>query len=324
MARYAVYPTATNSPLTRKWIIRALILSLMLHAGFFTFAYWKKIDEFAFSSTVQQLTPPSFTVKQVTIDPETMKQPEEQRFKLPSSAPKPQDIAIPSEKPEPKEYQISPLNKKDIDSALLQDKPAPPDPINLDKLMKTTEVSAGAAEKQIGGLADAIFKETAPAKGQATITVPVRPGRSGSDAWEGIPGRQSIDDALSRSGPLSASDKPIAMPGGALFDYDRSELRTEALDDLQKLGELMRRNPNATFRIEGHTDASGTREYNLDLSLRRAEAVKAWLAQSLRIDPSRIETVGFGPDKLIVPADKSIDEQQPNRRVEIVIKTNRK
>lgn len=323
MARYAVYPTATNSPLTRKWIMRALILSLMLHAGFFSFAYWKKIDEFAFSSTTQQLTPPSFVVNQVYIDPKTMEQPEEMRVKLPTSAPKPQDITLPSEKPEPREYQISPLNKKDIDSALLNDN-SKPEPINLDKLMKTSDVSAGQAEKQLGGLSADLFKETAPAKGQRTITVPLRAGKQGSDAWEGIPGRQSIDDALSRSGPLSATDKPIAMPGGALFDYDKAELRTEALDDMQKLGELMRRNPNATFRIEGHTDSSGTREYNLELSLRRAEAVKGWLAQSLRIDPSRIETVGFGPDKLIVPADRSIDEQQPNRRVEIVIKTNRK
>jgi len=87
---------------------------------------------------------------------------------------------------------------------------------------------------------------------------------------------------------------------------------------------LIRRNPKASFRIEGHTDATGTPEYNLELSKRRAEAVKAWLVQALHIDASRIETVGFGSSKLIVPADRSIDEQQPNRRVEIVIKTNRK
>jgi outer membrane protein OmpA-like peptidoglycan-associated protein len=114
------------------------------------------------------------------------------------------------------------------------------------------------------------------------------------------------------------------MPGGALFDYDKADLRADALDEMQKLGELIRRNPRATFRIEGHTDSIGSREYNLELSLRRALAVKSWLVQSLRIDPSRIETIGFGPDKLLVKADRSIDEQQPNRRVEIVIKTNRK
>ena len=113
------------------------------------------------------------------------------------------------------------------------------------------------------------------------------------------------------------------MRGGALFDYDKADLRGDSVDDLQKLGAIIERNPGATFRIEGHTDAIGSREYNLELSQRRADAVKAWLVANLKIDPARIDTLGFGPDKLLIPADKSIDEQQPNRRVEIVIKTNR-
>jgi len=320
MARYAVYPTATNSPLTRKWLIRALILSLLLHAGFFTFAYWKKIEHFAFSSP-QKLAPPAFVVKQVYIDPKTLEA-EETKVQMRSSGPKPEEIVIPKEKPEPKEFHVAPQNPE-LATALLNEKPKP-EPINLDKLMKTNEISAGSADKELGAIASSLLKDSVAAPRQPVIRVPANRRGEGSDAWEGIPGRQSIDDALSRSGPLAAGGKPIAMPGGALFDYDKAELRAVALDDLQKLGELIRRNPNATFRIEGHTDSIGGRDYNLELSLRRAEAVKAWLVQNLHLDPSRIETVGFGPDKLIVPADKSVDEQQPNRRVEIVIKTNRK
>lgn len=320
MARYAVYPTATNSPLTRKWLVRALILSLLLHAGFFTFAYWKKIEHFSFSDG-QKLAPPAFVVKQVIIDPKTL-EPEETRVQMRTSGPKPEDITIPTEKPEPKEIILKP-STTEVQSPMLQEKPKA-EPINLDKLMKTNDISAGSAEKELGAIASALLKDSVRAPRQPVIQMPANKGKDGADAWEGIPGRQSIDDALSRSGPLAAGGKPIAMPGGALFDYDKAELRTESLDDLQKLAELIRRNPGATFRIEGHTDAVGSREYNLDLSLRRAEAVKAWLVQNLHIDPARIETIGFGPDKLIVPADKSIDEQQPNRRVEIVIKTNRK
>lgn len=319
MARYAVYPTATNSPLTRKWIVRALILSVLLHVGFFIFANWTKMEHFSFS-TPQKLSPPTFEVKQVFIDPKTL-EPEEQRIKMPSSGPKPEEVVIPKDKIEVKEFHIAPQTKE-IQNPLLSEKPKA-DPLNLTNLMKTTENSAGNAEKELGGIASMLMANSAPAPRQPVIKLPGR-GKEGADAWEGIPGRQSIDEALSRSGPISAGGKPIAMPGGALFDYDRAELRGAALDDLQKLGELIRRNPNASFRIEGHTDSSGTREYNLELSLRRAEAVKAWLVQNLHLDPARIETIGYGPDKLIVPADKSIDEQQPNRRVEIVIKTNRK
>ena len=134
---------------------------------------------------------------------------------------------------------------------------------------------------------------------------------------------QSIDAALQRTGPLPAGDK-IGMPGGALFEHDQAVLLTEAIDELSKLAALVQRNPKAAFSIEGHTDATGTPEYNQRLSERRAEAVKAWLVEKFSIPSERIQTVGLGSSKLIVPADKSIEEQRPNRRVEIVIKTNRK
>lgn len=321
MARYAVYPTTTNSPLTRKWLVVALLLSLLLHVAFFAFAYWKKIENFSFTSP-QRLSPPVFVVKQVTIDPKSLQQPDEIKVSLPSTAPKPKDISIPSEKPEVKEIVVKP-SLNEIKSPLLQEKPESK-PIDLTNLMKSDANSAGNADKELGGIASALLKDTVAAPRQPVIKMPAARGRDGGDAWEGIPGRRSLDDALERTGPLPAGGVPIAMSGGALFDYDKAELRGDSLGDLQKLGELVRRNPNATFRIEGHTDAIGSREYNLELSKRRAEAVKAWLVQNLGIDASRIDTVGFGPDKLLVPADKSIEEQQPNRRVEIVIKTNRK
>src|SRR4030095_8946087 len=196
---------------------------------------------------------------------------------------------------------------------------------NWEKVIKTNDISAGNADKEVGAIASALLKDSVRSPNQPIVRMP--PGSKkgeGADAWEGIPGRRSLDDALSRTGPLPAGGVPIAMPGGALFDYDKAELRPDALDQMQKLAELLRRNPGSTFKIEGHTDSIGSREYNLELSLRRAEAVKAWLVQALRIDPARIETVGYGPDNLIVPGNKSIEEQQPNRRVEIVIKTSRR
>jgi outer membrane protein OmpA-like peptidoglycan-associated protein len=241
--------------------------------------------------------------------------------KLPASAPKPEELSIPSEKPEPREIILKP-SATEVQSPLLQEKPEAK-PINWDQLMKTDQISAGSADKELGAIASGLLKDTPKSRNQPVIKLPKGRG-DGSDAWEGIPGRRSLDDALSRTGPLPAGGAPIAMPGGALFDYDRAELRQDAVDEMQKLAELIRRNPAASFRIEGHTDSIGSREYNLELSLRRAEAVKGWLVQALRIDPSRIDTVGLGPDHLLVPGDKSIEEQQPNRRVEIVIKTARK
>jgi len=317
MARYATYPSASPTPLTRKWLFRALILSLLVHLAFFGFAYWKKLERFSFTSE-ERLVLPQFVVKQTTIDPKLLDQPEETRMTMAAS--KPAAIAVPMEVPEPKEIQLSPT-VADVPSPILADSPKPK-PINLEELVKTNDISAGSDDKKTGDIAAAILKESIPAKNQRTVQVPVKRGGDGVGGSEGIPGRATLDDALARTGPLATGEN-VALRGGALFDYDSADLRRDALDEMQKLGELIRRNPRAVFRIEGHTDAIGSRDYNLVLSQRRADEMKAWLVANLGIDPSRIETVGFGPDKLIVPADRSIEEQQPNRRVEIVIKTNR-
>ncbi|MDQ3623778.1 MAG: OmpA family protein, partial [Verrucomicrobiota bacterium] len=157
---------------------------------------------------------------------------------------------------------------------------------------------------------------------QPIINLPKPAKRAGSGLGdsEGIPGMRSLDEALATTGPLPAGGK-VGMPGGALFEYDKADLRPEAIDDLQKLGEIIRRNPRASFNIEGHTDSFGAHEYNLELSKRRADAVKSWLVQNFGVRPERIQTIGFGSTKLLVPAARSIEEQAPNRRVEIVVKT---
>ena len=85
---------------------------------------------------------------------------------------------------------------------------------------------------------------------------------------------------------------------------------------------LSRRNPQATFLIEGHSDSFGSDDYNLALSERRAETVKTWLVTVMKISPERIEAIGFGESQLITSASGTIEEQQINRRVEIVIGPN--
>ena len=65
----------------------------------------------------------------------------------------------------------------------------------------------------------------------------------------------------------------------------------------------------------------GSDVYNMELSRQRAETVKAWLITTMNISPDRISARGFGKTRLIAPASGSIEEQQINRRVEIVIRT---
>jgi outer membrane protein OmpA-like peptidoglycan-associated protein len=148
-------------------------------------------------------------------------------------------------------------------------------------------------------------------------------GSGSGDSNVSIPGLKSLDEALAATGPLPAGDKPIGMPGGALFEYNSYDLAPQSVDDLKKLGTLIQRNPDATFSIEGHTDSFGSPGYNLRLSEQRAESVKLWLVEIMNIAPERIQTRGFGNSKWLVSPDKSKEEQAPNRRVEIVVKTKR-
>lgn len=132
----------------------------------------------------------------------------------------------------------------------------------------------------------------------------------------------NIDDLLAGTATLTQETAPILMPTDLLFEYDSDTLRKEASESLLKLGELIRRNAQASFRIEGHTDSFGSDSYNDQLSLRRAEAVKAWLLQNAGLDTRQITTAGLGKRHLLAPSTGSVTEQQINRRVEIVITTH--
>lgn len=317
MAHYDSYQSnAAEVPQMRKWVIWALIASLIFHGLLFTYFYSKTLENFGPSDT-PRLAKPMRIYPRVTIP--KLDDPAETRLKIPEKLPNTARLQLPADKPQVTEVHVAP-QMPELPKTLPVEKPV----ANVSDLMAKAEAaSRGALDDQLNSLAGSLIKEGPRSPRQPVLTVAGgKPGDGGAGDAEGIPGMQNIDSALARTGPLPVGDK-IGMPGGALFQHDNSELRPESLDELQKLGELVKRNPNATFSIEGHTDATGSPEYNQALSERRAESVKAWLVARLGIAPDRIQAYGFGSTKLIVPADKSIDEQQPNRRVEIVIKTNR-
>src|SRR5215467_2767137 len=123
------------------------------------------------------------------------------------------------------------------------------------------------------------------------------PGDSAGPNKKGAPGFSDLDQLLAQKGPLGSGTK-TPMPDDQLFAFDSADLQPSEI--LAKLATLLKRNPKATFTIEGYTDSIGTDEYNLDLSQRRAQAVKQYLVQTLAIDPNRIKTRGYGASKFIV------------------------
>jgi len=146
------------------------------------------------------------------------------------------------------------------------------------------------------------------------------PGDSAGPNKGRAPGFSDLDQLLAQRGPLGSGTK-LRMPDDQLFQYDSAALQSSAINQLQKLGTLIKRNPRATFTVEGYTDSFGMPEYNLDLSQRRADSVKQYLVEVMGINPAQIETHGYGQTKFRVSPNGSIEEQSANRRVEIVVHT---
>jgi outer membrane protein OmpA-like peptidoglycan-associated protein len=105
--------------------------------------------------------------------------------------------------------------------------------------------------------------------------------------------------------------------GSVLFAPGKAHLKSEALQNLYALVTFMRDNPQRTAIVEGYTDNAGSDEFNLDLSQRRAEAVRDFLIKN-GVGVERITARGYGEASPVASNDTEAGRQQ-NRRVEIVL-----
>ena len=98
---------------------------------------------------------------------------------------------------------------------------------------------------------------------------------------------------------------------------NKATLKTELKTAIAKLAGILLIMPEHRVRIEGHTDSTGSEEYNLKLSTERAQSVLGFLAEE-GIDDSRLKAVGYGLTRPIAENDTR-EGRQKNRRVEIII-----
>jgi len=110
-----------------------------------------------------------------------------------------------------------------------------------------------------------------------------------------------------------------AVSLNVLFATGSAELTPDAVRTLNDLGRALTDPTLAAyrFRVEGHTDTVGARDYNQALSDRRAIAVAEYLVGRFGVDRSRLQPVGMGQEGLLVPTPDQTPEQQ-NRRVLVV------
>jgi peptidoglycan-associated lipoprotein len=133
----------------------------------------------------------------------------------------------------------------------------------------------------------------------------------------GGPGGPGGPVSGSRFGPGSQQDLAATAGDRVFFDYDRAEISSEGQQILHRQAEWLKRYANVGVTIEGHCDERGTREYNLALGERRAQAVKNVLA-ALGIPASRISTISYGKERPEVPHSDDQSYAQNRRGVTTV------
>ena len=123
------------------------------------------------------------------------------------------------------------------------------------------------------------------------------------------------------SGPVPGSQEDLVINVGdrVFFDFDRSDLRPDAIDQLNRQSDWMKSNPTVTVTLQGHCDERGTREYNLALGDRRAASAKQYL-ESMGIGGGRIDTISYGKERPEVLGSNEAAWAQ-NRRAVMVVKS---
>lgn len=157
--------------------------------------------------------------------------------------------------------------------------------------------------------------------GSEKIKAELERTRTQGEGGRGGLGFSSFDDLLDVKTPIKGDLKAM-MPADLLFEYNSADLRESAKLDLMKLGFIIQTRTDYTIIIEGHTDTTGEADYNIGLSQRRADAVKFFVVDSLKINGSRIETRGLGEAQPLENPDGPPEVQALNRRVVIRFRKN--
>src|SRR5690349_18439363 len=324
----------------RNWLWLGLVVSLGVHFALCTYFYRTR---FASSDAVfaQNEQTPTFKVKRI-LDTNLEKSSSDQINPAAKPNPDNTDVQLPDEKksfdklleevqastalpddmrdvlPDQPKVEQPDVNSvlNEIERSTAQTLSTDPKAMHEQSLLNNSSVS-GRPQPALSGTE---LATSTAIKRPNTFTSKL-PGDSAGPNKGHAPGFSDLDQLLAQSGPLGSGTK-LRLPDDQLFEYDSDVLQSSAITQLQKLGMLIKRNPKATFTVEGYTDSFGTFEYNLSLSQRRADSVKRYLVDSMGINPAQIEALGHGATKFRTSPGGSIEEQSPNRRVEVVVHTS--
>ncbi len=181
---------------------------------------------------------------------------------------------------------------------------------------KGTAVGAGVGAAAGAGLGQAIGRNTESTLIGAAIGAAVG-GLAGNQIGAYMDRQErALRDSMAQSRSASIQREQDVLQATfdseVLFDFDSAQLKPGGQVELNRVAEVLKRYNQTTITVEGHTDSTGPEEYNLQLSQRRAQAVKDALIQR-GVEEWRVKAVGFGESQ---PSSSS---NAQNRRVNIRI-----
>ena len=317
--------------LQKRWILGALGIAFAIHLVVAWALGWYKIPGMEVPYSHSAPTGP-FNVKRIEINPDAFKsQQEDPIAKLP--------VAEPPKNPA--EFNLDP---NAVEHALQTPQPslATPSVPEPNKVIAATDLSQGLPFAQSDSAkVSAEIAQVDPATSGGPVTSsnlaeqlinansgPAQPGiasgapNTGNGTAGKLPGFAEIAPVFKAPAPdLTKLPEPVLLrlPSDVLFDFDSAQLKPDADFLLSQAVGLITIYPEADMIIDGYSDSFGKPDYNQTLSQQRAEAVQVWLQQRIAQAAYKFHSTGHGSADYIVSAQGSIEQQQPNRRVEILI-----
>ncbi len=321
-------PHVNAERLQKRWILGALGLALVIHLIAAWAMGWYKIPAMAIPSLHTTATG-TFTVKRIEVNPDSLKPQQEDPI---------QKLPQPTAPTNPADFNIDP---NPVEKALQTPQPAlvmptVPEP---GKVIAATDLtqSVPVMENDAAKITSEIAKVDPSASGGpvssaklaqdliASTTGPAHPGTTisgGNTAAGQLPGFATLAPSFKQTEQALANlPQPVLLrlPADVLFDFDSAQLKPEADPLLNQAVGLITKYPQADVHIDGYSDSFGKADYNQTLSAQRAGAVVNWLQQRISQSAYTFHSQGHGSTSFIVPATATVDQQQPNRRVEILI-----
>ena len=325
MPRYDAFTEQQQPPsLTKGWFITALTGSLVVHAGLAIFFQFKTLENFG-PPDLPPAKAESTLHRVKVIDDKPKKDEVKTVFQENKTPDKKKDLTLPAELPAPDEISISTKHKEiDITKMFPDEKPT----VEMAKLNTTPKINP---DDLLPKLDDSFFNagRTGP-KVSARMASEGGPDGDGSAKAIQVAG-QDVDGILNGLTSGTGVSRRLSLPGNLTFGHDSADVSNEGRQELDKIAEALKKFlgsdiATASFTIEGHTDPTGSAEYNQKLSERRAESVRAWFVVNMNVPPDHVKTAGYGATRPSegVPLTGTIEEMQGHRRTEIVIRRAKK